>query len=632
MNNRENLIIRKFSDAIECIKMINNSLCETLDFIEQNEHIFNSIDSIIDGYINDNRIVSLLKDYCSYVLGFKCIFYKEKLSDDVVFNKVLSGKINNISLYKLFVNTIPFPIIKDVIKQQYKDDNFFLNYADLLKKNNLTDKEIGNIISTMIKVYDKKNAFEVSKLLAYFDIPSTIDEVKKHPKYCEHQWIEFAWNSLRKLNIQFINSGVNYKLCAEYYIKVLQINEINQPNNENIRDNALELLRIGYFDEKSSEMIHFILNQSENDRKTKNSNEQKSIIDEIMERYNDEKGISLEKAKYFLTMFLSRKHIYDKSENIKRILKVSIKAIIRTKLQEVGIKKCGIFFGKIDNGLLGRCNEYNQIPEIWINEYLISGHWLVAISRIQLLETVFHEMNHVLVANNIKNKKIDFYTFLLLEDKFIDDMDYKYYDNNYDIYREEFDSNLNGLIETDRFVKSLNLNPILERILDFSNKTVFWYIKDGHNSLLKKNQKVEIQLGEKRYSVKKCILIREMIKRNKGCLSDEYKILNIKYNKDGSEKTVEQLVDDFFNLNEKKIQDYEISYDNLYSIFYGILKAKMKNQKAEVSEETMEKLEKFFSMNMVSIQSVIQQNNLNAKHLTLDKSVGRTDFTKALDR
>ena len=82
---------------------------------------------------------------------------------------------------------------------------------------------------------------------------------------------------------------------------------------------------------------------------------------------------------------------------------------------------------------------------------------------------------------------------------------------------------------------------------------------------------------------------------------------------------------------KKKYKEYGISYDNLYNIYYGIISNRIDYEVDVIDDKLKEELDKFYSLNMVSIQTVITNQNESNEELSIKDAIGRKDYTRFLN-
>lgn len=302
-------------------------------------------------------------------------------------------------------------------------------------------------------------------------------------------------------------------------------------------------------------------------------------------------------------------------------LKASIKSIIFYKMKKLGID-INIFFGndsRINKGY--HAGYYNtKRKTIWLNLDSLNPY---KHSPASLFNCIIHEMNHALQDYSLSNGKIDYLTFLMLEENLVDDYDNDYYKTNYAQFFKEIDSRIEGMT-----INSLGVGKMQ---LEWEYDTE----KDNLQEHLRKLTN-KIKLGDKEYEIPTSKLLGKIIEFNPSIL-EENKVLKIKYNEDGSEKDIRALLNDFERSTEGKQNEYKIQWDYLYLIYSGIINHRA-NFSEKVDEELKSKIEKFNEMNLVSIVALKQYYDLvdtqDFKDLIsrLDATKVRNDIEKSKGR
>ncbi len=285
----------------------------------------------------------------------------------------------------------------------------------------------------------------------------------------------------------------------------------------------------------------------------------------------------------------------------------------------MALKKYGVFYGREREETDGKYINDEETNIIWISESLVNNY---KTRGIEIMRTIFHEMNHLLVEYNISHNQIDYYTFMFIEDNFIERYNYlSFYEDNYDIILEENDSRINEVLETYRFMDSD------QEIIKYVLKKSYEIKKNRNKKLYCDSKKRIITQSTDKSKARKEDYIGEIIRNKKNVLQNEFEILKIKYDNNGKEKSLRRLLDEFFDLKEDKIG---VSFDNLYSIYYGIIKHKVNMKSENLDEKYKKKLNDFFNMNMVSIQSVIINQKEGKSNIETD--IGRADYTAFLKK
>lgn len=263
---------------------------------------------------------------------------------------------------------------------------------------------------------------------------------------------------------------------------------------------------------------------------------------------------------------LLSRHFNNKIRLNKTSLKVVLQGLCYSRLDELNIGNHICYFcskDSISSELLG---EYNDE----VCSLLLSDKYLEKLEffdkdnfneeMIGNIETVFHECEH---ANQmIGNKSISLENMIILKDlllKWYSGMDY--YNNNYKSISFEVLARKNASINTYRFLCEVD-SSLADMYFDCVKKNI-----DSENDKLNDviNEKYAFNDENKLINIDKNI--SDILKR-KPELFSEYPILEVEFNKDGSNKTLSEMVN-YLNENKSKISDREY-YEYIFSLFNRI--------------------------------------------------------------
>ena len=241
----------------------------------------------------------------------------------------------------------------------------------------------------------------------------------------------------------------------------------------------------------------------------------------------------------------------------KRIMEDLARYTLRTNEINSYIAIAGHYTALQGNTYLGLCSEDNKI--IYLNENTISSSTCAT-----ALNTVFHECHHAVQFRDFSSGSVFSYNkYLMQKDTILSEFDGKYYSSNYWNVFSEINAREVGAQKTVSYCRELNLVPStveknnpcfasdLRQMQDDSKSEEFHY-NSAENKI---HGDLYLNLN----------LIFDPIIQNHPELLQEYPILNLEYNKDGSRKGLSEMLD---NYNSK----YQDIYKNIFkraSMFYS---------------------------------------------------------------
>lgn len=612
-------------------------------------------DLFMNEIIKEKELKKSIIEYCEIILKIKSLLMPSSVEKDKIVKLLFDGKIQDGEIIENIMHHISFETICNIIEFKEGEENFLSRLAEFLKRKSVGDDIIGKIVRNLIN--RETLNYELSELLVtlnriidndksdeykinieegkYRESAEDLQEILlKYKIFSEHydrgfslgeskegennKWISEIYYDIKKKEIENIKSGESPFVSVEYYCKIIQTRQYDEEWYIIMCENAIELLQSSHLNENEKNKLRKALKENTEfgDYITDNDVELSIDIDHpdkesFKKMYYNGKRIPYALAIDLIKeIFFNQEWIDFKREDIRMYLKASIKSIIFYKMKELGID-INIFFGNDSRTNKGyHAGYYNtKRKTIWLNLDSLNPY---KHSPASLFNCIIHEMNHAVQNYSISNGKIDYLTFLMLEENLVDDYDNDYYKINYAQFFKEIDSRIEGMTINSLGVGKMQLE---------------WEYDTEKDNLLEHLRKLtnKIKLGDKEYEIPTSKLLGKIIEFNPSIL-EENKVLKIKYNKDGSEKDIQSLLNDFERITEGNQNEYKIQWDYLYLIYSGIINHRA-NFIEKVDEELKSKIEKFNEMNLVSIVALKQYYDL-ADTQDLKELISRLDATK----
>lgn len=613
-------------------------------------------DIFMNEIIKEKEQKKNILEYCNVILKIKSLLMPSSVEKDSLVKLLFDGKIQDGEIIENIMHHISFDTICNIIEFKEGEENFFSRLVEFLKRKSVGDDIIGKIVINLIN-RDTLN-YELSELLVTLnriidndksdDYKINIEEGKyresvedlqeillKYKIFSEHydrgfsfgeskedennKWISEIYYYLKKKERENIKSGKSPFVSVEYYCKIIQTRQYDEEWYKIMCENAIELLQSSHLNENEKNKLRKALKENTEFGEYITDNDVKLSIDiehpdkETFKRmYYNGKRIPYSWAIDLIkNIIFNQEGIDFKREDIKMCLKAAIKSIIFHKMKELGID-INIFFGNDSITNKGYIAGYYNTKRkmIWLNLDSLNPY---KHSPASLFNCIIHEMNHAVQNYSISNGKIDYLTFLMLEENLVDDYDNDYYRINYSYFFKEIDSRIEGMT-----INSLGVGKMqLEWEYDTERDNLQKHLRKPTN---------KIKLGDKEYEIPTSKLLGKIIEFNPSLL-EENKVLRIKYNEDGSEKDIRALLNDYERITKGEQNEYKIQWDYLYLIYSGIINHRA-NFSEEVDDELKSKIKKFNEMNLVSIIALKQYYDL-ADTQDLKDLISRFDATKA---
>jgi len=497
---KENFLTLPREKVIELVQLIDNSPFWD-ELISKNSKNMNFFEN------------NLLFQYCDSVIRMKSIFTPDKLKDDRIINAMWSGKIHDSKTLKCILESLSANSFATLLGEiQSEDKNgFFIELANHFENVNMSTSNISIIMKSLL---EKGNlSYESATLLAKIDVPADYYDFLDSQHAQKFPWLTDANTFLAlKNNEKSIEDARSPFLPAEYYIQKIQRIDSCPNINSHFVGNLLKLMHTDYYTPEENQSI-------------KNSLENAGLWNqEEFDRCNE--LIALDEVKQILNNDLSGSQPLDKSR-----LQQCVQSMICGISQERGIDlQDKVFFG---NGHSKNHGYYDTVNiAIWIDDNLLDKY-INAVSiddKAALFRTIFHEMNHAVQYDNLKNGKMDFITYNFLKEEIIEQYDPDFYDKNYLSTFVESDSRKREILETFSFFKDFNID-FAKAIFPSLNKD---FHLESNKHTLQSDSKKTISIG-KDTSIDVSQYVGLLIQNNPQILT-QYPILGLEYNSDGSIK------------------------------------------------------------------------------------------------
>lgn len=572
-----------------------------------------------------------LGQYIDTVLKIKLIFYRKELKNDVLVRNFLDGKLDA-KITGEVLNILPIDFFESVIGKEKIEKHFFKELVDYFRNLNFDEKDIALFIRVILEKYDIIGNPLIDLLIDY-DI--AVDKYKKNLSIRDKLWLTVNEKLIKEIEKEYILNGYFPFIRYEYYIQALKKMKYNPDLDDEkyqiICENIIELLKTNFYNENEKKELKNALN--------KYTEFGKYIDDDYKEiDFNKQKigELNLEELKKVdyngqiipenLAFEILRKYQYVDTELKKIQVQMAIKSLVHHRIKRVGINT-NVFFGKKEGKLA-----YHLGNDIWLNIDLIAKMKYGANEIVQYLG---HEMNHLIDDDNINKFQIDYITFLELEQKVIRKYYPEFYINafNHPNILGEINSDIEGYYLELKYLDEIHRNKGWTEMKLTNAK--------GEIVNMKKSPSGNFKLGDKVLCIDLREFFRRIIKNNPEVFTMYNGIFNIKYNQDGTEKDIDTLIDDFFEITNIPLVDEtkkenmgemeknslrDLRLDYLYSIYSGIIKDRLQNAE-KISNELGKKIDCFYQMNLISIP-MLKQYYDEVKPLDIIDAMTRYDLKK----
>lgn len=535
---------------------------------------------------------NLISQYAETVLKLKSIFTPEMMKDDVFVQAMWNGKIQDPKTLQAITKNISIDSLDSLLAFSNADSQipYLINLSEHFRQVGFSDKNIALLIS---EILDKGiSPFEIAALLARIDTPKDLTEFANSEHSQEFSWLLEGpvFQTLKDSEKSIEDARYPY-LPAEYYTKKLDVIKGSGADQHFIQ-NLLTLLHSDFYtDEEKSNLTASLKKNgyyypiiSDEEVTFAENDTPITTYKKALGAYYSGQVIPLNVATSLLNKLITLPKLTSDQLINTKLLEACVQSVVSNQLAEKGIDIGNrVFFG---NGHSNNSGYYqNSTQCIWIDRNLIDkfigGPELT--DKAPLFRTMFHEMQHAVQYHNIENGNINFLGYNFVKEFVLRKYDENYYDSNYRGIFTESDARREEILGSLEFLKGLN--PSFVKVLrsqaekDYIDET---YLHPVYGDT---NKKIDIGKNGTRINISDYVGF--LIQSNPQILTD-YPILSIEYNPDGSQKSLETLLQDF---QDKKSENTP-NYSDTYSIYYGLI-SKSAEQCKEKTPELQEQLSSF---------------------------------------
>lgn len=307
-------------------------------------------------------------------------------------------------------------------------------------------------------------------------------------------------------------------------------------------------------------------------------------------------------------------------------------------LKHEGIDDVITYVDFIDKGAIhGKYNDNDKtiFLSIFVIELLQQGKYNT------IIQTLFHEIQHAIQWNNIKNNNLNnFNEYIMLKEILIKKYniteygDNEFYTENYESITSEVDARIAGRYKMYNYLKSLGIPS--NKILDGSGKNyngdVYKFLTDEATDLYKPKKEFIINDNQKSMDS----IFDKLIKENGPKVISENPILKYEYDDDGSRKCSMEILQEYedlmlskdynpskFSLQEYLIKkDYKLDSDKVREMIFSDA-ADLENftPKTEKGKELVEEVIIYrilnYLPNLYDEISILKENNHYEEYLEL---------------
>lgn len=299
-------------------------------------------------------------------------------------------------------------------------------------------------------------------------------------------------------------------------------------------------------------------------------------------------------------------------------------SIISALLDSMGItEKYQIFFGEssTDGGKLSSNPNYIMINSALLSSFITNPSLESAGS---LFSNSFHESNHAFQDSTISNGNLDFLEYNWLLELIALKIYPFFYKEDYERIFIESDSRKEAILGNFSIINSIN--PQLASVIRESLEKA--YLTEATTYSISKDSEKTITIAEGiTITITVSDYVGYLIKDDPTILSDN-PILNIGYNQDGSQKSIETLLQEF----EQGAYSQGLDSSNIYSIYDGLISQRLPNLEI-ADEELQEKIHHFKSLApcaapMKAIQAMAESVSLEDIQALFDRVQNYSLFPK----
>lgn len=566
----------------------------------------------------------LATQYVEFILKLKSLFTPSKVADDKFVQAMWNGKISTNKFLTPIAKSIPLRVFDNLLKSlpDKSDDNTLTNVATHFRELGLSYTNISHIVH---EILSKNISYKcIAELLAEIDLPLNSLEFTNGKHVNSFAWLvtsPYPLSLLLKKGNALKNAKTPF-LPAKYYIKMLDKLSSTPNVSEHFLGNLYTLLRTDYFSEEEKQAIQERLDANGLNNPYQVSSQiifdgnesEETLCLKIKQAYSSGQTIPISVAQNIFNGTLSGNICPDSLT-----LQACVQSTIYDILSAMEITdKYQVFFGNYskENGY-----QHTSPFGIWINSRLldlfVNENSLE--SRTKLFETVPHECNHAWQDYITKNGQIDFLGYNWILEDTIRQYNPDFYTDNYKRIFIESDSRKGGILGHLQFLHGLNpdFSAAIRQSLEEK------YFAEATTYSLSLDTKKEFAIGDTTITMDVSDYVGYLIKDNP-CILEDTPVLNIGYNQDGSQKSLDELLEAFEHLTFATDSPSAASdFSNVYSVYDGLISKALANSPI-VDDNLQERVHHFRSQapcnaSMKAVQAVAE-------------TVSREDVSQLFDR
>lgn len=558
MQIRNNFLSMKKEDIIRILQCIDNS-----DFFDK---LMQKPDKQMNFYDKN-----LIFQYTDTILKLKSIFTPQTIKQDKFVQAMWNGNIKNPKITQSILKNISIDTLNDLLNSpsQNSQTPFIFNLANHFKQLGYSDKNIALVIAEILN--KDFPLYEVAKVLAKIDVPNDFVEFMNSEHSKKYSWLleSSVFQTLKKYEKNILDAKDPF-LPAEYYIKKLDVINSSSETDRHFIQNLITLLHSNYYtdDEKTALTESLKKNNlyspyiTDKEVTFDKNDSNLATYKKILQAYFSGQVIPLDISTSIINQLMTKPECKNDKLN-KIILEACVQSVITNELAKKGINLGNnIFFG---NGHLHTLGYYQTYPNcIWIDGNLIDNfiNSTELSDKAKLFRTMFHEMHHAVQSHNIDNGNIDYLAYNFIKESIIEHYDKNFYSTNYISIYMESDARKEEILGSLEFLKGLN-PEFVKAIRDEAKQD---YINETYYHTIYKDSEKKIEIGKNGTQINISDYVGLLIQNNPQILT-ENPILSMEYNPNGSQKSIETLLEDF---KHQKAQSPS-NYSNIYSIYYGLI-------------------------------------------------------------
>lgn len=456
-----------------------------------------------------------------------------QVSEDLVIKKIKNGEIKNKAINKNFLQSLKPEKILEIFNDDIRGVLNFLNKIEMKEMekqiifetfaNNLLNSEhfhsllpllVQNNSSPLWKNYLTKTNLEKLIKLAQNSSPLELDE-EVVDYLLDNNYINTLF--MKNLN-HMINYGPQPIIKRNQDILKIKINKI--------------LKKCNYSTFEELQKIEIKLEDSLEEKLEK------------LEWYElGGKVISMKEALNLLELILK-----EEIKLTETLIKQIIKSLSINMLKAIEVPNHGIYFVKTKDykGAYNSKNDFINLNYLLIEDMKKEKYSLY--QRLKILITMFHEMQHAKINNDIRNKHYNIETYEMSKENILRKYDTYFYKSNYQKVKNEMDARITGIDMLSKFIETYFPN-----LLDTVQDEIIIHLEKER--ALKKNQNKENYVkmfNEINTDFQQAF--DTLIRYNPSIL-EKHSIFNLEYHANGTIKSTDEIINQRIDENASLIED-----------------------------------------------------------------------------